>query len=409
MQVTIAVPKQQVDRTRSRLTFWLVAYCIIALGIGSNIPTPLFVLYRSHWDISLAALTRVFAIYNFFVIPSMLLNGHLSDRFGRRRVMLTALLLGAVATALFASAQGVGMLYVAESLQGIAMGAFLGTATAALSELEADGNNRRAALVSSVSVAGGAACGPIFAGLLASYAPAPLVLPYLAHLLLLTPGLLLVRLLPERMGQPAIRPAFRLGVPAGIRARFAVSGLAGFTGWAVTGLFLATGPLVLAQLLGVKNLAVSAGIVFLMMGTSAATQMLLRRIRLASAMSLAMALLVLGMGLMALSFQRHLPQLFLLATLLSGMGAGLSSMSSLGTVNLIAPPDQRGGVVSSLFVLFYLGVSVPVVVLGWAADRWGLQTAAGLFGIVLSVVAALVWIVCSVPLIPGFRAKDTES
>ena len=60
--------------------------------------------------------------------------------------------------------------------------------TAALTELEPTGNHRKAALASTVASVGGLGFGPVLAGLLAQYAPAPHVLPFVVEIVLLLPA-----------------------------------------------------------------------------------------------------------------------------------------------------------------------------------------------------------------------------
>ena len=86
-------------------------------------------------------------------------------------VMLAGLALGAAGCGLFLTAHGVGLLFAARALQGVAVGLMSGAASAALFELQPNGG--AAAVGSSAAPTGGQALGAIGASVLAQYAPAP--------------------------------------------------------------------------------------------------------------------------------------------------------------------------------------------------------------------------------------------
>src|SRR5580700_9289022 len=136
-------------------SFWLVGYVIFVLFLGTTIPTPLYRVYQEQLGFSSGTLTLIFAIYVASLIPSLLLFGQLSDRIGRRPVILLGLVIAAVAAAISATAHSLASLFLARCLQGIATGITASAATAALSELEPDGNTKRAAFVTSASNAAG--------------------------------------------------------------------------------------------------------------------------------------------------------------------------------------------------------------------------------------------------------------
>ena len=51
---------------------------------------------------------------------------------------------------------------------------------------------------------------------------------------------------------------------------------------------------------------------------------------------------------------------------------GLALMGGLAAVNQVASPDQRGGMMSALYVVGYSGLTVPVVGVGILSDIIGL-------------------------------------
>src|SRR5437899_2256634 len=88
-------------RVSHRAGFWLVAYSFAVVMAFSALPTPLYPLYAARDGFSPLVITLVFAVYVVGVVASLLLGGHLSDRFGRRRVLLPATAVSAVAGVVF--------------------------------------------------------------------------------------------------------------------------------------------------------------------------------------------------------------------------------------------------------------------------------------------------------------------
>ncbi|MGA8333320.1 MAG: MFS transporter [Solirubrobacteraceae bacterium] len=79
--------------------------------------------------------------------------GSVSDDRGRRMVMLAGLVFGAVGCGLFLIAHGVGELFAARALQGVAVGLISGAANAALLDLRP--HSGAAPVVSSAAPTGG--------------------------------------------------------------------------------------------------------------------------------------------------------------------------------------------------------------------------------------------------------------
>src|SRR3954452_24518854 len=126
--------------------FVIVAAALFVLLLDGNLPTPLYAVYRERFGFSGTELTLIFATYTMALIPSLLLFGQLSDRVGRRPVLVGGLAGATVGLALLALTDSTGWLFVARAVQGLSLGAIVGTAAAALVETEPRGDHRRAAL-----------------------------------------------------------------------------------------------------------------------------------------------------------------------------------------------------------------------------------------------------------------------
>src|SRR5579859_7194649 len=76
---------------RRQVGFWLVALAFTTAMAFTTVPTPLWSLFAQRDRFSSLTITIVFAVYALAVALSLFLVGHLSDEYGRRRVMTVAL------------------------------------------------------------------------------------------------------------------------------------------------------------------------------------------------------------------------------------------------------------------------------------------------------------------------------
>jgi MFS family permease len=373
-------PARQGARPK-RFAFAAAAGTLFVLLIGTNIPTPLYAGYEKLFRFSPLVSTLVFAIYALVLIPSLLVFGPASDALGRRRVLAPAVVLATVGCGVLSAATGLGMLFAGRILQGIALGAVQGTATAALVETERRGDQHRAAVVGAAVTAGGAATGPMLAGLLAQYGPAPRVVPYLVEIALLAVALLSLRRLPAgRRSAGRWRPR-RPTVPNAIRATFIRAGRSVFLSWAVTGLFLALIPAYVATVLHTPNLAVAGGLVALMLAAMALAQVGVGRVAPGTAQAAGLGLLIGGLAALIGAAHTSSIAVVIAASVLAGLGQGLAFGGGLAELNQVAPKAQRGEVLSAFYVIIYLGTAVPVIGVGIIAIGTGLLTAVQIFSI----------------------------
>ncbi len=381
--------------------FWATAYTLLILLTGTNLPTPLYRDYEHRFGLSPLATTLVFAAYVAALIPSLLLAGPLSDAIGRRRVLLPAVVVAALGSLGFALATDVGWLFASRVLQGLAVGAAAGPLTAALTELEPTGNRRKAALVSTVASVGGLGLGPLLGGLLAQYGPAPHVLPFVVEIVLLLPATATIVALPTTRPTTRWRPR-RPEIPATMRTVFATSGTATFLAFAVIGLFLTLVPTYVATLTHSTNLLLGGGVVALMLACSAIAQLVGYGRTTHSPERVGLSLLATGLGLLTLAGLLSSPTVLLVAVVVAGAGQGLVYLGGLTAVNESAPADRRAEVLSSFYVITYVGVGVPVIGVGFLATLDGITSAVWYF-------AGAVAVLCLVLLFILGRARHRDA
>ncbi|MFD0331352.1 MFS transporter [Streptacidiphilus monticola] len=211
----MSVAQQPSDsETRSSWPMAAAAGAFAVVMVGTTLPTPLYGLYRQAWGFSELTVTVVFAVYALGVMTVLTFLGDLSDVVGRRRATLLGLSLAAVSSAIFLAADGLPMLMAGRLCSGFSAGLFTGAATAYVLELAPPGAHDRAAFVATAANMGGLGLGPVLGGLLAQYAPWPLRLPYLVHLLLTLAATAVTWRLPETVTEAKPWRASHVRFPA---------------------------------------------------------------------------------------------------------------------------------------------------------------------------------------------------
>src|ERR1700745_1551298 len=125
-----APPGHSVGSRRHRRGFWVVAFAFLVVMALGTVPSPLYGLYRVRDHFSLFMVTVAFAVYAIGVIGALLLGGHLSDLYGRRRLLLPALGIAIVSAVVFLVSKSLPGLLAARLINGIAIGIVASTATA---------------------------------------------------------------------------------------------------------------------------------------------------------------------------------------------------------------------------------------------------------------------------------------
>jgi MFS family permease len=339
--------------------------------------------------------TVIYATYAGAVLFALLAFGRWSDAVGRRPVLLVGVVFALASAAVFLIADSVPMLLVGRLLSGLSAGIFTGTATAAVIEAAPPSWRTRAAAVATVANIGGLGAGPLLAGLLVEYAPAPLHLSFLVHMVLAALAGVAVLIVPETSQRTGRIGMQRLSVPVEVRAVFVIASLATFAGFAVTGLFAAVAPSFLSQVVGIDNHAVAGLIASSIFAASAVAQVAAGRMNPPRAVAIGCALLVVGMVILAVALQLSSLIGIIAAAVVAGIGQGISFSRGLAAVAERAPADRRAEISSSYFVVAYVAISLPVVGEGLAAQQWGLQTA----GVTFAVAVAILSTICLVAIL----------
>jgi MFS family permease len=374
-----------------------IAYAHAAAVIGlclfaSVVPSPLYHSYAVLWHFSPLTLTLIFATYAFGVLAALLLGGRVSDQVGRRPVLLVAIVALMVSSVLYIAADATPWLFVARAVQGVATGAAISTASAALLDLHVHRDPASAGLTNGVASATGLGVGSLASSALVQAGVAPRTLPYVLVLVLLVPALAGAYWMPEPVPE---RSGFRLtpqrpAVPAGIRHAFLLAGLATAASWSIAGLFFSIGSRLADQLFGTTNVVTGASASVLLTLGAAVSQLLFHRTAPwlgASGGSLGLAA---GMVLVVVATAAGSGAAFIAGMLTAGLGFGVAFLGGLRQLVVVIPPEHRAAVMSAFYVVAYTALSLPAVVAGVLVTRLGLDTTCEAFGGVVALAALIV-------------------
>ena len=116
---------------------WLaVAAVMFAVAWGGNEFTPLLVMYREVGHFSAVTVDALLAAYVLGIVPALLLGGPLSDRYGRRPLLLPAAPIALVGSLVLAAGESsAALLATGRVLCGVALGLVMAVGTTWVKEL----------------------------------------------------------------------------------------------------------------------------------------------------------------------------------------------------------------------------------------------------------------------------------
>ena len=372
-----------------RAAFWVTVALMVLFMYAAAAPTPLYRVYQAKWGFSSATLTAVFAIYVLFLLATLLTFGSLSDHIGRRPLIIAAIVADVAAFALFLLANGVGLLFAARALEGIAVGATANTLGAVLLDLRP--RSGLAPLMSSISPNVGLATGALLTAVLVQYGPAPTRFVWWLLLGVFAVALILVLAMPEsgttRPGALAsLRP--HISVPRQARGAFARAVPALVAVWALGGFYLSLGPTLAGELTRSLNLVWGGAVAFLLTGVGAASALGVRNVRAPAQMLGGCLALMAGAGVTIAAIETGTAALLLLGTGLAGLGFGPAFLGAYRTVVALAAPTDRAGLIAAVFGVSYLSMGLPALIAGIVAGQVGLHGTALVYSAAVAGLAA---------------------
>lgn len=356
------------DRATTTRTWLPVAFGMFAVAWGGNEFTPLLVMYRDGFGFSPVVVDVFLFAYVVGIVPALLIGGPLSDRYGRRPLMLPAPAIAAAGSIVIAvGSHTAALLSVGRILSGVALGLGMAVGGSWLKELSADGSGARRAAMSLTS---GFGIGAGVAGVLAQWAPLPEVLPYTVHVGIAILATIALTRTPETLAVDATGRASGslladLRIPSAGHRRFLTVVLP-VAPWVFGSASIAYAvlPGLMADHSGAYPIAFSALLCVVALSAGFAIQAVGRRIDTtasARAILVALGIIVVGMVLVSVAATVLVVPMALLAAAVLGCGYGMAMVSGLQEVQRIAGPRDLAGLTAVFYSVTYLGFAVPAI------------------------------------------------
>ena len=341
-----------------------ILFTLFAVGFGTNVATPLFLIYEDRLGLSTWTLTALFAIYPIGLAPALVFSGPASDVLGRRIIMLPGVALsGAASLVMMFGGTTVGMLYLGRFMLGVVSGIVFVVASAWTQEVGSSNPMLTTRQITAVMFVGFGS-GPVVAAVIGQWGPAPLVIPYLLHLGLIVGGLWLTMGAPETVTRNAtrkIRP--NLGMPKGTGRDFAVViAPTAFGVFGMPSLVFGLFPVLLKPVMPGIAVLISGVLGFMVTWSTLPAQALVGRIGPYRGAPLALASGATGTALGAIAFATDTWGLVIGAAVLMGAASGFAMTSGLRFVDIICRPEDRGALTGSFYAVAYAGMMNPLLV-----------------------------------------------
>ncbi|MUL44436.1 MFS transporter [Mycobacterium sp. CBMA293] len=386
---------------------WLaVAVGVFCIGWGGNQFTPMLIEYVHRAGYSRVDVDVLLGAYVLGLIPGLLVAAAMSNRYGRRPLMVAGLISSMLGSLILATGElgGFPALFVGRLLSGLSVGVAMAVGSTWVAELSvppydnvaAAGTGARRA---SIWLSLGLAIGPLSSGLLAQFAPWPLTLTYLVQAALCLPALWLVLTyaVDTRSARVSGDLLSQLRVPVATHRRF-VHVVAPMAPWVFGSAAIAYAivPALVADKLGPWALLYTAGLTVLTLACGVLVQPIARRLddhSSARAVVVSMVLMSAGVFAAVATAVTRSPGIAVLVAMLLGSAYGIAIVSGLLEIQRIAKPHELAGASGVYYSLAYVGFLLPAVLAALAhyVSYPAMLTVVGLLAAGCTVVCAVGW------------------
>lgn len=371
-----------------------VSFAMCVGVMGTALASPLYPLYHEAWHLQPSHITGIYVAYILGVLFSLLFLARLTDRLGFMPMLRAGLILVTAGLTLSTLAWNLGSLVLSRVVIGMASGLITTSSAVGLMALNQYRDPQQVSALTSLAMACGFGAGPLIGGIIAQWAPEPLVTTYIPNLvlgLMAILGLFYVKA-PQHSGPNStpfrIRELMpRVILPAASQSRpFWLAGMAAFSAFGIFGLYASLAPNFMEQMLPWHGPAISGASIALILVLSATTQWFARRFRPLVTSAWGMAAMCMScLALLATTYTESV-WAFVVSMLLTSVGHGLANLSGIGIINRISTSQNRAGLFSSYLMVGYLGSILPILALGWISDHFGLRTGIGVFCLALATL-----------------------
>jgi MFS family permease len=378
-------------RTRIVIT---AAISVFSTQFGVTVIAPLLGMWveASGAPFFLAAL--IFSAFTIVCLPLGIPGGILSDKLGRKPLIIAGLLLYAGASALFPFSTEPSGWIVVRALQGAGAGLFFPAITALLSEVTRYEKRGEAMSMYNIGLGAGLAVGPASGGIL--FDRYGIFTPFLVCAAFALLSITLVLLLVQEPEVWSPRKGTKASLHGDERKALTLACIIIFFGIGVAAIMGA-----LFSPFAFTPLRLSAGIIGIVLSTifmvftlvQAGFNRLMQRI--GELILSNVGLFLCACGLLVLYYATTLLELFVMSIFL---GAGLGAIS-LGTLTLASKAageggeeqERRGKVMGIYYTVFYAGLGGIPLICGALSEIFGARVLFLAYAVLLLIVMGVVW------------------
>jgi MFS family permease len=368
-------PAARAPRNASRVRPWIAVWGVVFVcSWGGNQFSPLLLMYENREHYSSILVNAFLGVYVLGLAPALLIAGSLSDRHGRKPLMLAGIVSAIIGSALLALGPvGPEFLAIGRLFSGFTVGIAMAVGNSWVKELSQRPYDDTAdvgsgARRSSLAFTLGSAIGALVAGLIAQWGPIPEVLPFLIHIAVTIPFAFVVLRMPETHTSGGVAgPWWRqLRVPSAGHRRFVRVVVVGAP-WIFGSAAIAYGylPTQLQGATGSWGLVFATAATVVALGVSSGIQPIAKRvhsIESARGIAVAVATMAVGIAVVAVAVQTQSIVIGLVANVLVGAGIGVALVSSLLEVQRIASSRDLAGLTGVFYAVAYAGFLAPTAI-----------------------------------------------
>jgi MFS family permease len=291
---------------------------------------------------------------------------------------------------LFAVGPSVAYIFAGRVWMGLGVGLSASAATAALVEFSPPDDVQRANSIATVAMGVGFALATLIGGALIQYGAYPMRLNFGVLLVVLVVLFIATWFVPSAgsNSMPSWHPG-KISIDRNIRKPFTASTVAMSTGYALGAVVLSLGAQIARDVIGSGNAFVNGAAIALYALTGSIITLLAKRLAGKHAIILGSAANLCAMALLTLSSNLRSLPLFVAALTSAGIAYGLMFLGGYALINAHAPPDQRAGTLSAIYLVAYLLMGSIAIGLGKTATAWGLRTAVEVGSVLIATLGTL--------------------
>ncbi|WP_179319955.1 MFS transporter [Winogradskyella helgolandensis] len=363
----------------------IITGVLFLITASVNLEMPLFRIYTENEHFGVGMVGFAFASYIGGLLPTALLFGGLSDKIGKKKVLIIALLLSTLSVLIISLYPNLYVLFVSRVLVGCAVALSIATGSSFLSDLFTTHKATKSSNIVALSTALGFGSGALFTGIYLAYYTTLVPLTYWVVLVASVVWLLISMTLPESkfdVKKKMIKlPLFPKGA-----LKYNIS-VALF--WAATGVVISIIPTQISKF----DLGGWSGLsLFLINGTGALFLPIAKRFSVRHCMTISYILLPIGFTSLTYgSLNGYLPFVLAGCAIVGMVAYGFGYFGTLKGVSELNP-KEKPRVVSGYLLYGYLGFGVPSIVLGLSSESFGIENSLlSYLSFTIAVIGALLF------------------